>query len=265
MTLSRRSAGLAGLAVALLSCGSGSTATTAASVGDPGPHGTVAVATCGGREFPPSALHRPADAERGGDAPAALLRSFTASSRGGMLMPAHGWIEVLRSDTQAVFYDAGGAVTTGTIPDHATMPGGSAIVMEQKDGRWSVANWGVCNPVTELRSASYDVVPWRLDPQAPAPGPDGTSLVIDEITMPCGPDDSRDRFDHAAVDETGTTVTITVFLRPRPSPPALPSGQSYGCLTIDRFTRHTLHLPHPLGARTLLDGETQPPRPPRTP
>jgi hypothetical protein len=99
----------------------------------------------------------------------------------------------------------------------------------------------------ELGAAS-----WWLDPKAPPPTPESTAirgLVLEEA---CASGKSPEgRVEGPLVDLTETAVTVTFGVR------HLPGGQD--CQGNPPFPV-TFQLPEPLAERTLLDGNTVPPR-----
>jgi hypothetical protein len=93
---------------------------------------------------------------------------------------------------------------------------------------------------------------WWLNPRAPAPTADSTSISGFVREEGCASGRSpEDRIEGPLIDLTETTVTVTFGVR------RVPGGQD--CQANPLFPV-TFELPEPLAERTLLDGNTVPPR-----
>jgi hypothetical protein len=93
---------------------------------------------------------------------------------------------------------------------------------------------------------------WWLDPTADAPTADSTAVsarVLEEACASGQP--GADRVDPPTVDLSDTGVTVTLWIRHLAGP--------QDCQGNEPFP-FTIHLPEPLGGRTLFDGSESPPR-----
>jgi hypothetical protein len=75
-------------------------------------------------------------------------------------------------------------------------------------------------------------------------------------------------FDHVAITQTATTVTLSIIVRSRavpPPPPSVHGPVSIGCAmnAIEHTT--SVHLSSPLGTRHIVDGVTEQEVSPNTP
>ena len=197
--------------------------------------------SCGGDErFPAAALAGVGLAEFENDAAAAVLKSIIAEAAEPDLFPDHGWHRVAAGPGGVVFVAPG--------------PGDPAWVMVEAapgpDG-WSVDAYGACNTQPVLPEGVGAADFW-LDPAAPPPGPDATTLqglIRERSCAGADPPDGRIQPPVVVFDEASVVVTVTVRQRPGvqdcPGNPAVPI---------------TIELGQPLGDRTILDGSVFPPR-----
>ncbi len=197
--------------------------------------------SCGGEErFPAGALGGVGQAELETDAPAAVLRSVIAEGGEPDIFPADGWHRVV-SDLDTVVFVALG-------------PGDPPWVMVEAtrgpDG-WTAGGYGACDAQPVL-PAGISMADFWLDPAAPAPAPDSTTLngvIVERACANGKPPTNRVRPPIVVYEEQAVTVTVTVSEiaggADCPSNPPVPI---------------TIELSQPLGERTILDGSVFPPR-----
>lgn len=197
--------------------------------------------TCGDENrFPAGALAGVGRAELDNDPPAAVLKTIIAEGGEPDMYPDHGWHRV-RSDPDFVAFVAQGLGDPAWVMVEAA-PG--------PDG-WMADGYGACHLQPVLPAGIYHADFW-LDPDAPAPGPDTTTLhgLIRERACANGkPPTGRVRPPVVVYDERTITITVTVSEIPGgadcPGNPSVPI---------------TIELSQPLGDRTILDGSVFPPR-----
>ncbi len=201
--------------------------------------------TCGGEErFPSAALAGIGLAEFENDAAAAVLKSIIAESAEPDIFPDHGWHRVAAGP--------GGVVFVG--PFVAPGPGDPAWVMVEAapgpDG-WTADAYGACHAQPVLPDRIWHADFW-LDPAAPPPGPDATTLhglIVERACASGQPPNGRVQAPVVVYDEHAVTVTVTVRETPGgadcPGNPEVPI---------------TIELEQPLGDRVILDGSVFPPR-----
>ena len=199
------------------------------------------VLTCGGPErFPAAALAGVGQAELDGDPPAAVLKSVLAEGGDPDIFPDHGWSRVASGPDSVAFVAQG--------------PGDPAWVMVEAslgpDG-WTAGGYGACHLQPALPAGIYPADFW-LDPAAPPPGPDTTTLhglIVERACANGKPPTGRVR--PPVVVYAESTVTITVTVREIPGGADCPGNPSVPI---------TIELSQPLGDRTVLDGSVFPPR-----
>ena len=159
-------------------------------------------------------------------------------------------------------------------PDGATVKVGfddkSTVDASVANGWWA-AWWPGSRPVaavasvdgTSVVTATVEAPPaivesrlgaasWWLDPAKPKPAEGAMSLDALVMELACASGKAGpDRVDPPLVDLTETTVTVTMALRRQ--------ATAQDCQGNPPFP-FAIELPEPVGARTLLDGGTVPPR-----
>jgi hypothetical protein len=213
-----------------------SPATTPPVIADP-----ALLLTCGDEErFPAGALAGVGQAELDNDPPAAVLRSIIAEGGEPNIYPDHGWHRVI-SDPGGVSFVAQGPGDPAWVKVEAS-PG--------PDG-WMADGYGACHLQPALPARIWHADFW-LDPAAPPPGPDATTLngLIRERACANGkPPTGRVRPPVVVYGEGTVTVTVTVAETPGGADcPGNPSAPI------------TIELSQSLGDRAILDGSVFPPR-----
>jgi hypothetical protein len=162
----------------------------------------------------------------------------------GRVGPQAFQVKVRFGDDPALLASSANGWYAAWWPGHARA---SAIVAVDNQG---LVVGSIPGPRDEV-DAELGVASWWLDPKAPPPTPDSTSirgLVLEEA---CASGKSPEgRVEGPLVDLTETAVTVTFGVR------HLPGGQD--CQGNPPFPV-TFQLPEPLAERTLLDGNTVPP------
>jgi hypothetical protein len=122
---------------------------------------------------------------------------------------------------------------------------------------WKPGSMGQCN-LRVVLSSEYGPASWALDPAFPSPTADTTELYVlvwEEACSSGSP--ATGRMSAPVIRYTPATVTVTIGVRPLPAA----AGTLFTC-PMPPGTPASLRLSEPLGARSLLDGDTVPPAPP---
>jgi hypothetical protein len=163
-----------------------------------------------------------------------------------------------------------GRIGANAIEVKAVLDDKSEVIATHANG-WYAAWWPSQHPATAIHAtdggqqvaraiaATSDQVDgrlgsasWWLDPTAPAPTANSTSIKALVLEEACASGKSgRDRLEGPLIDLSETAVTVTFGIR------HLPGSQD--CQGNDPFPV-TFQLPEPLAERTLLDGNDVPPR-----
>ena len=164
------------------------------------------------------------------------LAAYAGTDAGRELgLPRDGWFRVSAAPTGITFIaPSGGGWAFATIG-------------KQADGAWDLDEGGPCE-LAARTPASLGFAPWRLEP-AGRPAADSTRLSISAREEACA--DGRapgGRLLAPVVDETATTVTVTLLVV------RLPSAD---CPGNPRFPVEVA-LSRPVGSRALLDGSSYP-------
>lgn len=197
--------------------------------------------TCGGDErFLAAAIAGVGLAEFENDAAAAVLKSIIAEAAEPDLFPDHGWHRVAAGPNGVVFVAQGPGDPAWVMVDAGPGPDG-----------WTVDAYGACDLQPALPRGIWPADFW-LDPAAPPPGPDDTTLhglILERACANGKPPVGRVRPPVVVFDERTVVVTVTVKEVPGgadcPGNPAMPI---------------TIELGQPLGDRRILDGSVFPPR-----
>lgn len=202
--------------------------------------------TCGtGRTFPLAGLEAPVGAEEAAGLEFDALRAGL-SKFGSAFDISSMWTWQLagRDDKGATFL---------ARTDDLGPPGWVYLDVQVQAGGWQPESIGQCDPHTVL-SNEFGPASWALDPAFAAPTEASTELHVLVWERACsGGSPTTGRMSAPVIQSTGTTVVITIGVRPLagfqtcPGPPGTPA---------------TMRLPEPLGDRTLLDGGHVPPVPP---
>ena len=203
-------------------------------------HPRPALLTCGagGLAFPPSALDRPRNYERGDSAPARALRRFLREEADDVGQPRSGWFLLARRRDRF-------EVASGRPREYGWME-----FERLGDGRWSWLRSGGC--FVRTRHYGLPAVTWSRRGDGPPP-PDATRIPVGVQEDECASGrDARGRILRPLVHYGRHTVTVTYFIRPARG------GQT--CQGVPP-TRATLVLDEPLGDRRLRDGGPYPAKP----
>ena len=203
--------------------------------------------TCGFHSFPSSALDSHKGVERGSSAPArALARFLRGRDARDYGMPRHGWRTLVRRRHAVEYGHSGPRGQVGI--DEATA--------DREYGRWSVGEFGGCDPERVVRAR--EVVPWhlRLRRHRRLRATDRV-LHLELETGTCYPgtdagEHPERRFDHAEVAYTRHRVGLLVLLRAEQVP------RAGACAGVGLLFPRDVKLPSPLGHRTLVDLRTVP-------
>jgi hypothetical protein len=163
-----------------------------------------------------------------------------------------GRIGANASEAKAVLDDRSEVVATLANGWYATWwPNGNrATAIDAVDGGNPVVR--TVDATTTQVDGHMGAAAWWLDPAAPAPTADSTSIHALVLEEACASGKTpKDRLEAPLVDLTETSVTVTIGIRPLPG--------SQDCQGNDPFPV-TFQLPEPLAQRTLLDGNEVPPR-----
>jgi hypothetical protein len=165
------------------------------------------------------------------------LRAYVDSTAGAELgLPRDGWrLASLRLP------NAGFVAPAGTGWAFATMA-------EQADGSWEFFEGGTCDLVA-WTPAALAFASWNLD-SGTAPAADTSQISVQAHEEACANGKPPgDRLLPVVVDETVTTVTITILVR---------RLENADCQGNPRFPLEVT-LSAPVGGRALLDGSAYPP------
>jgi hypothetical protein len=154
-------------------------------------------------------------------------------------------VKIAFDDGTRVVASIGNAWYTAWWPGHVRMRALGAV----DAGNLTIASGEI--PAGEV-DARMGAASWWLDPRAPAPTPDSTSIggFVREEGCASGRT-PQGRLEGPLFDLTETDVTVTFGVRP------LPGAQD--CQANPAFPV-TFNLPEPLAERILLDGNAVPPR-----
>ena len=204
----------------------------------PDADGTVrsdTVVSCGGHQFPLSALDLAVPIEDSDDS--YLIAELEAFLNGpeGEFWPQSGWLILSANDKRLELISAD--------------PGGAAFVtFETTRGGWSMSGasgYAKCRPRTVLPDGLGEVR-WRLDPRLDPPNPDSTEIHVRVTEQACvGGQAMGDRLLGPQIVETDTEVLIAFAAVHPPGAHTCPGNPS---------TPLTVTLPTPLGERQLRDG-----------
>jgi len=169
--------------------------------------------------------------------PGRALRSYVESTAGAELgLPRDGWRLASLRLPNAVF-----VAPTGQGWAFAT-------VAEQADGSWEFFEGGTCDLVARV-PAALTLASWNLDPATPLAAA-ASQISVQGHEEACANGKPPDgRLLPVIVDETPTTVTITIVVR---------RLANADCQESPRFPLQVT-LSTPLGDRVLLDGSVYPP------
>ena len=203
--------------------------------------------TCGldKTSFPPQALAGPG-AELAPDAAAAALREFLLTEPTPEYpFPRTGWHRVVQTPDHELF-----------VASTADDPPWLAVSFTRAGGAWVIDASGPCT-LTVALPGGIGLAEWWVDPAAPPPTPQSTSISIQLIEQACASGqrpDGRVLAPVVAYRPDAVVITIAVATIPGDSDcqgnPAVPL---------------VVQLTEPLRDRVLLDGGTVPPRVPVAP
>lgn len=209
---------------------------------------------------PLDVMSRPANAEKGTDGAADALRKFIAKPIGVHSVIAIGWRRVDHKGA-ATFVAPFVPEGTFTLYTTTTTPGKGdglvSVTFAKKGGRWEYqgSSFG-CVGTVERRGVTG--AEWALDPAAPAPTADATSMSVLVRERACtGGARIGDRLLSPEISYGATDVKVTYYTRPI----AHGKGEAVTCPGVPP-DHVTLHLSQSLGMRALLDGSTLPAHPP---
>lgn len=209
--------------------------------GVPSPTGgsdpAISRVACDDVAFDLSLLEQPGGDENGDDPAAVALREHLASGMETDFLPAAGWIEAVRTESQVLFI--------------APVEGGVARVdMELESGQWRASGWGGCTLRPEI-PFGMNIATFRVAPgETLTPETTELDVLVTEVECNSG-EDARGRVQEPAVIRSMESVTVIVTVVAR-------SG-GHDCQS-NPPTPFRLVLPEPLGDRALLDGSSIPPR-----
>lgn len=194
--------------------------------------------TCGEEPaFHPALLEVAGRAEADGDAAAAELRAYVASSRDPNL-PSTGWTRVAQLADYVQF------VAPGRFES-----GWAVLAFALRDGRWDMAVAGQCRLGPAVPDG-VSIAKWRLDPAFPAPAPaDRTAHVLLTEQACASAQSPEGRVLPPLVVAGPNGVTITILVRNTPGGADCPGNPEFA-MAVD--------LPEPLGGQSLFDGGTFP-------
>lgn len=195
--------------------------------------------------FPPAALDGPG-AELAPDAAAAALREFLLSEPAPEFpFPRAGWHRVIQTADRELF-----VVSTPGDPPWL------AVAFTQTAGAWVLDAYGACSLSVAL-PGGIGLADWWLDPAAPPPTPQSTTIAVQLLERACAggePPDGRVLAPVVVYRPDAVVVTIAI---------ASIAGDS-DC-EGNPSVPFTIHLTEPIRDRMLLDGGTVPPRLPAAP
>jgi hypothetical protein len=215
--------------------GDGSPGGAPSSTGSSDP--AISRVTCDDLTFDLAVLSQPGGAENGDDPAAAALRDHLASGMETDFLPATGWIEAVRTESQVLFI--------------APVEGGVARVdMELDAGQWRASGWGGCTLRPEIPLGT-NIATFRVAPgETLTPETTELDVLVTEVECNSG-EDARGRVREPAVIRSPESVTVIFTVVARPG--------GHDCQSNPE-TPFRLVLPEPLGDRVLLDGSQIPPR-----
>lgn len=228
-------------AVLVIVSGCGDSAGTALPARDPGgDQGEVRV-SCGGTEFPATALDGPIGAETADTPEAKGLRSIIDEPDGIGRVPSTGWRLLEHADDRVSF---------GTED-----AGGLTIVELQRDGeRWVFAGYSEgCMALMVVPPDGLMPAVWWPDPDAERDDDDLVLHVLATDRSCASGKSTGDRLRGPTIEATDDEVIITFTATPLPGDQTCPSHPP---------TAYKVHLEEPIGDRHLKDGAYWPPRAP---
>jgi hypothetical protein len=203
--------------------------------------------TCGidKASFPPTALAGPG-VELAPDAAAAALREFLLTEPTPEYpFPRAGWHRVVQTPDHELFV----ASTPGDPP-------WLAVAFTRAGGGWVIDAYGACSLSVAL-PGGVGLADWWVDPAAPPPTPQSTSISIQLIERACASGQPPNgRVLAPIVDYRPDSVIITIAVTTIPG-----DSDCQGNPNVPL----TVQLTEPLRDRVLLDGGTVPPRVPVAP
>lgn len=204
---------------------------------DAGSDPVISRVACDDVAFDLALLEQPGGAENGEDPAAVALREHLASGMETDFLPAAGWIEAVRTESQVLFI--------------APVEGGLARVdMRLEGGRWRASGWGGCTLRPEIPFGT-NIATFRVAPgETLTPETTELDVLVTEVECNSG-EDARGRVQEPAVIRSPESVTVIFTVVARPGGHDCPSNPE---------TPFRLVLPEPLGDRMLLDGSSIPPR-----
>jgi hypothetical protein len=197
--------------------------------------------TCGGDErFPAAALAGVGLAEFENDAAAAVLKAAVAEGAEPLPLPLHGWHRVAAGPAGVVF-----------VAPRSGGTGWAMVAARPGPDGWDLDAYGDC-AAAPVQPTGVNAADFWLDRDAPAPGPNATTLhgLIRERACANGrPPTGRVRPPAVTYSEQFVIVTVTVT--------EIPGGADCPGNPSDPIT---IELSEPLGDRRILDGSVFPAR-----
>jgi hypothetical protein len=199
--------------------------------------GDVIVSCPSGPSFPYSALQYIPPVESV-DLPGldAAMQSFLSGEE-GQYWPQEGWRVLYSTDNTVLVVHLDGETDAISFMD-----------LEFRDSvwDWSGASSGGPCPLQATLPEGLDVVTWRLDPDAPPPTPETTSIPVLATEQACASGKPMgDRLLGPDVVMTGTEVLIAFAARSQTGMQECPGNPEQAVV---------VELPGPLGDRTVRDG-----------
>lgn len=204
----------------------------------PGPSAAPATLACSGTDVAfPSAVLGPFAELLPLTPPGRALAAYVATAAAAELgLPRDGWRRASLTPAKATFVAS------------SSRGWAFATVALRADGSWDFDEGGTCD-LAARAPARLGFAPWRPDPSA-RPAADATRLSISAREAACAGGQAPGRRVLAPiVDETATTVTVTLLVE------RLPDAD---CQANPWFPVEVM-LSSPVGSRALLDGSTYPP------
>jgi hypothetical protein len=240
----------AGITVALLLTGCGSTSTSVQGDGSDAPRVTGAVTVnCGGSVYDPTELADAPPASSLPDGPAGAVDDVGAPA----LDASQDWKVVYQSDDRVdlvreldePFDNGGGDIRTHESRTLERVTGASNV----PDGTWML---GAGAPCTQRLVTDDDLVDTDLSlADTPSPGDTSVDLLVTE--RECASGHSADgRIELVELNETSEQVQLRVGVRPRDGDQSCQGNPP---------TPFTIDLGGPLGDREIVDASVVPPRP----
>lgn len=205
----------------------------------PGPDGELPehlVVSCpGGPPFPLSALEEVVPVEEGDPGVAEAMRLFLDGEE-GRFWPQGGWLILDQTADHALIV-------------HEGAEGVSFMQVSKESGQWIWAgsqSGGPC-PLQYAVPAGLNTVSWRLDPAAPAPGPESVEISVILNERECvGGQEIGERILGPQVVMTESAIHLAFAAKP-------PSGSAFDCQG-NPDTSYVVELSEPLGDRVLMEG-----------